>query len=50
LVIIVSLKLRDGQTTLWDIVTTFLILHLSYGMGSLVGMFQVAVKYIKGEK
>jgi glycosyltransferase involved in cell wall biosynthesis len=50
LVIIVSLKLKDKQTTLWDIVTTFLTLHLSYGMGSLVGMFQVAVKYIKGEK
>jgi glycosyltransferase involved in cell wall biosynthesis len=50
LVIIVSLKLKDKQTMLWDIVTTFLTLHLSYGMGSLVGMFQVAVKYIKGEK
>jgi len=50
LVIIVSLKLRDKQTTIWDLVTTFLILHLSYGMGSLVGMFQIAVKYIKGKK
>jgi len=50
LVIIITLKLRDKQTTLWDLVTTFLTLHLSYGVGSLVGMFQVAVKYIKGEK
>jgi glycosyltransferase involved in cell wall biosynthesis len=50
LVIIISLKTTDEQTTVWDLVIDFLTLHLSYGIGSLVGMFQVVIKYIKGEK
>jgi len=48
LVIIISLKLNSKETTLLYLVTGFLILHLSYGLGSLIGLFSVVKKYFKG--
>ncbi len=48
LVIIISLKLNSKETTLLYLVIGFLILHLSYGLGSLIGLFSVVKKYFKG--
>ena len=50
LVIIISLKLKTHTTTLGALVRSFLILHLSYGLGSLMGLFKVFIFYIKGQK
>ena len=50
LVIIISLKLRKAENSFFALVGSFLILHLSYGWGSLVGMFFTIKKYIKGNK
>ncbi len=50
LVIIISLKLRDDSNSFLYLVGSFLTLHLSYGFGSLVGIFSIIKKYIKGEK
>ncbi|SFV66019.1 Glycosyltransferase [hydrothermal vent metagenome] len=41
LVIIISLKLRDNSNSFVYLVLSFLTLHLSYGVGSLVGIFKV---------
>jgi len=48
LVIIISLKLNSKETTPLYLVTGFFILHLSYGLGSLIGLFSVVKKYFKG--
>ncbi len=48
LVIIISLKLKTHTTTLGALVRSFLTLHLSYGLGSLMGLFKVFIFYIKG--
>ena len=50
LVIIISLKLKDKTTTLFDLMGSFLTLHLSYGAGSIAGVFSVIQKYIKGDR
>ena len=50
LVIIISLKLKTHTTTLGALVRSFLTLHLSYGLGSLMGLFKVFIFYIKGQK
>jgi len=50
LVIIISLKLKTHTTTLGTLVRSFLTLHLSYGLGSLMGLFKVFIFYIKGQK
>jgi glycosyltransferase involved in cell wall biosynthesis len=49
LVIIVSIKLKDRTNTVFHLVVGFLTLHISYGLGSLYGLFIVGKKYIKGE-
>jgi len=41
LVIIISLKLKDNSNSFIYLVLSFLTLHLSYGVGSLVGIFKV---------
>lgn len=50
LVIIISLKLRENGNNFFYLFGSFLTLHLSYGGGSLAGIFSVISKYIKGEK
>lgn len=50
LVIIISLNLRDKKTDFFYLMTSFLVLHLSYGFGSLVGLLSVVKKIVKGEK
>jgi len=50
LVIILSLKLRDKETPFIYLVASFLTLHLAYGLGSLVGIFWVVKRIIKGKK
>lgn len=50
LVIIISFRLKNSSNTIGYLIISFLTLHLSYGWGSLMGIFSVINKYIKGEK
>ena len=50
LVIMLSLKLREEQQSFFYLVGSFLTLHLSYGAGSLAGIFSVLKRVIKGIK
>jgi len=54
LVIIMSFKLRDNQNNFFYLTMSFFTLHLSYGVGSLMGIFSLArksiIKYIRGNK
>ena len=50
LVIIISIKLKNSSNSIYHLIVSFLVLHFSYGSGSLVGLFSVAAKYIKGKK
>jgi len=50
LVIILSFKLRTENRSFIYLLGSFLTLHLSYGIGSLAGIFSVSKKRIKGEK
>jgi glycosyltransferase involved in cell wall biosynthesis len=47
LVIISSLKSRDKDSSFLYLLVAFLTLHISYGLGSLVGVFSTIKKYIK---
>jgi glycosyltransferase involved in cell wall biosynthesis len=46
LVIIISIKLHNNDTKLIYLVWSFLVLHFSYGVGSLIGLFEI----IKGNR
>lgn len=50
LVIIISLGLKNNSNSISYLIISFLTLHFSYGLGSLMGIFSVINKYIKGEK
>jgi len=50
LVIISSLKSKDSENNFFYLVVSFLVLHLSYGFGSLVGIFSTLKEYLKGKK
>lgn len=50
LVIIISLRLKNNSNSVIYLIVSFLTLHFSYGLGSLMGIFSVIKKYIKGEK
>ncbi len=50
LVIIISIKLREHNNNFFYLVGSFLTLHFSYGIGSLVGILSTIKKYIKGNK
>ena len=50
LVIIASIKLRNSSNNIIYLMVSFFTLHFSYGIGSLVGIFTVIKKIIKGEK
>ena len=49
LVIIISFKLKAKNSSFFYLVGSFLTLHLSYGFGSLIGIFSL-ITYIKGNK
>ena len=49
LVIITSIRLKNDSNSIKYLVMSFLILHFSYGIGSLQGIFSTIKKYIKGE-
>jgi len=50
LVIIISFNLREKSNHIFYLIGSFLTLHLSYGLGSLVGIASAIKKYIKGNK
>jgi len=50
LVIIISSRLKNSSNSLGYLIISFLTLHFSYGLGSLMGIVSVINKYIKGEK
>jgi len=50
LVIIISIKLQNNSNSILYLTMGFLTLHFSYGLGSLLGVFSVMTKYIKGKK
>jgi glycosyltransferase involved in cell wall biosynthesis len=50
LVIIISSQMKSGDYSKSHLVKGFLILHIAYGIGSLMGLFSILNKYIKGEK
>jgi len=55
LVIIISFKLRDNHNSFFYLIMSFLTLHLSYGVGSLMGIFSLlkkfmVSKFIKGDR
>lgn len=50
LVIIISIRLKNSANSMVYLIMSFLTLHFSYGSGSLMGIFSVIKKYIKGNK
>jgi len=50
LVIIISFRLKSKENNLLYLISSFFVLHLSYGFGSLVGIMSVIKKMFKGEK
>ena len=50
LVIIISLKLKNNNNNFFYLVGSFLTLHLSYGLGSLVGIFSLFQKVVENKK
>ncbi len=50
LVIIISFRLKNSSNTIGYLIVSFLTLHFSYGFGSLMGIFSVIKKMLKGEK
>ena len=49
LVIIISLQLRKKESSFFYLIMSFFTLHISYGMGSLMGIFSLISRYIKGK-
>ena len=50
LVIIISFRLKNSSNTIWHLIVSFLTLHLSYGWGSLMGIFSLLKKMLKGKQ
>jgi glycosyltransferase involved in cell wall biosynthesis len=50
LVIIISIKLRGVKRSFFYLVVSFLVLHISYGLGSLAALFSLLGHYVKGKK
>jgi glycosyltransferase involved in cell wall biosynthesis len=50
LVIIISIKMKNSFNSIGYLITSFLMLHMSYGVGSLMGIFSIMKKYIEGEE
>ena len=49
LVIIVSIRLKNNYNSVGYLILSFLTLHLSYGLGSFMGIFSLINKYSKGK-
>jgi len=49
LVIIISFRLKNNVNSIIYLILSFLTLHFSYGVGSLMGIFNVIKKMIKGD-
>ncbi|MDT3696519.1 MAG: glycosyltransferase family 2 protein [Ignavibacterium sp.] len=49
LIITVSLKNKDNTTTLYNLIVSFIVLHFSYGFGSLSGLFRLYLLFKKNE-
>lgn len=49
LICTVSLKIRDNTTKLYLLIITFIIIHFSYGFGSLVGLLRLNYLFKKNE-
>lgn len=47
LIILISLKLKKEDTNFFYIIVSFIVLHISYGIGSIVGITSVIKKYLK---
>jgi len=47
LVIAISIKLKKKENSFFYLIGSFLTLHLSYGLGSLAGIFSAVGKYLK---
>lgn len=45
-----SFRLKNKKNSFFYLVFTFIVLHISYGIGSLYGVLQIMGKYIKGRK
>lgn len=43
LIFFISLKIKDKNTSYFSLIYTFLILHFSYGTGSLLGIFKLPI-------
>lgn len=50
LVIIISIRLKNSSNSFIYLILSFITLHFSYGLGSLMGIISVINKYIKGAK
>lgn len=49
IIISVSIKIIDKTTTLYNLIVAFIVLHFSYGFGSLIGLFQLHFLFKKNE-
>jgi len=49
LVIIISFRIKNSSNTIRYLIMSFLTLHLSYGWGSLMGIFSLLKKMLKGK-
>jgi glycosyltransferase involved in cell wall biosynthesis len=49
LIFTVSSKIKDDTTTLYNSLFAFMVLHFSYGMGSLIGLFRLDFLFKKNE-
>lgn len=47
---IISLKIKDKSNSILYLIVSFMTLHFSYGVGSLMGILKTVVKYIKGNR
>ncbi|MEA3314868.1 MAG: glycosyltransferase family 2 protein [Campylobacterota bacterium] len=47
-ILLVSIKINDKETTVFNIINSFYTLHFSYGVGSIKGIIDIIIKKIKG--
>lgn len=49
LIVSVSIRILDNTTTLFNLIVAFIVLHFSYGFGSLLGLFRLHFLFKKNE-
>lgn len=47
--LIISVRINDSTTSIRHLISTFLILHFSYGIGSILGLFKITALFQKNE-